>query len=156
FVSGIFAGDAGDLSAAAAFPALRALDTKYGSLLTGMIKERRGRRPAAVKPPRGLLSFRKGRSTVPRALAAELRDRLKLRTAAREVIKAGAGFRVVTEAGDFEAERVQVATPADAAAFLVRRIAPAASAALSSVPSPALAVLHLSWPLDAFERRPEG
>ena len=156
FVSGIFAGDAGDLSAAAAFPSLKAMDTKYGSILKGAIKGRKGKRPAAVKPPRGLLSFRQGLSTLPRAIAAELGNRLKLGTAATEILKTSAGFRVVTESGDFEADRVQVAASPDAAALMVRRLAPTASAALASVPSPALAVLHLSWPLDAFELKPEG
>jgi oxygen-dependent protoporphyrinogen oxidase len=156
FVSGIFAGDAGDLMAGSAFPALKNLDTKYGSLLKGAIKGRKGRRPAAIKPPRGLLSFRRGLATLPRAIASELGDRLKLGTAAREVVKAGKSFRVGTEDASFEADRVVVASPAAAAASLVKKIAPAASAALDSVPSPALAVLHLSWPLDAFKRKPEG
>jgi oxygen-dependent protoporphyrinogen oxidase len=156
FVSGIFAGDAGDLAVAAAFPSLKALDTKYGSIVKGAIKGRKGKRPAAVKPPRGLLSFRKGLSTLPRAIAAELGDRLKFEMPAREVVKTGSGFRVVTDSGDYEADRVQIAAPPDAAARMVRSMAPTASAALASVPSPALAVLHLSWPLDAFERRPEG
>jgi len=156
FVSGIFAGDAGDLSAAAAFPALKSLDTKYGSLVKGAIRGRKAKRPVAVKPPRGLLSFRGGLATLPRALASELGDRLRLQSAAREISKTGQGFRVVTDSGDFEADRVQIAAPPDAAAVMVRRLAPGASAALASVPSPALAVLHLSWPLDAFERSPEG
>lgn len=156
FVSGIFAGDAGELAAAAAFPTLKEMDTRYGSLLRGAIRSRRGRRPPAVKPPRGLLSFRQGLATLPRAIAAALGDRLKLGNPVRQVQIAGSGWRLATESGAFEAQRLVVATSCDAAAQIVSAAAPEAAAALAGIPSPALAVLHLAWPVDAFERRPEG
>jgi oxygen-dependent protoporphyrinogen oxidase len=155
-ISGIFAGDAGELTAAAVFPALKAMDTQYGSLLRGAMKSRRGKRPAALKPPRGLLSFRRGLSTLPRSIAAELGDRLRLDSPVRGVARAASGWRVATEAGAFEAERLVVATPPGGAGALVEAVSPEAAAALAAIPSPALAVLHLAWPEGAFERPPHG
>ena len=156
FVSGIFAGDAGELAAASAFPALKAFDTQYGSLLRGAIQSRKGRRPAAVKPPRGLLSFRQGLSTLPRAIAAELKDRVKLESPVREIAQAASGWRVATETGAFEAERLVLAAPANEAGALLHAVSPETAAALNAISSPALAVLHLAWPLDSFEQPPQG
>jgi oxygen-dependent protoporphyrinogen oxidase len=156
FVSGIFAGDAGELAAASAFPALKAFDTQYGSLLRGAIQSRKGNRPAAVKPPRGLLSFRQGLSTLPRAIAAELKDRLKLECPVREIAQAASGWKAFTENGAFEAERLILATPLAEAGALVQTVSPEAAAALAAIPSPPLAVLHLAWPADAFRLPPRG
>lgn len=156
FVSGIFAGDAEELAAAAVFPSLTEMEKRHGSLLAGAIFSRKARRPAAVRPPRGLLSFRHGLATLPRAIAAGLGDRLKLNSPARQVERVPSGWRVKTEGGAFEAERLVVAAPAGASAALAKTIAPEASAALASIPSPALAVLHLAWPENAFSRPPEG
>jgi oxygen-dependent protoporphyrinogen oxidase len=156
FISGIFAGDAGELTAGAAFPSLKEMDTRYGSLLRGAIRSRKGKPRPAVKPPRGLLSFRQGLATLPRTIAGGLGSRLKLGSPVRAVQMAGSGWRVSTESGAFEAERLVVATPSDAAARIVSAAAPEASAALAGIPSPALAILHLAWPTDAFERQPEG
>jgi oxygen-dependent protoporphyrinogen oxidase len=74
----------------------------------------------------------------------------------RQVQKAASGWRVSTESGAFEAERLVIATPADAAAGIVSGAAPEAAAALAGIPSPALAILHLAWPPDAFDHQPEG
>jgi oxygen-dependent protoporphyrinogen oxidase len=156
FISGIFAGDAGELTAGAAFPSLKEMDTRYGSLLRGAIRSRKGKPKPALKPPRGLLSFRHGLATLPRAMATALGNRLRLNSPVRQIERAQSGWRIATEGGAFEAERLFVAAPADAAAALVKTIAPEASAALSAVPSPALAVLHLAWPANAFARPPEG
>jgi oxygen-dependent protoporphyrinogen oxidase len=156
FISGIFAGDAGELAAAAAFPALKEMDTRYGSLLRGAIRGSKGKPRPAVKPPRGLLSFRQGLATLPRTIAAGLGDRLKLGTPVRQIQKAASGWRVSTDGGAFEAERLVIATPSDAAARIMSSPAPEAAAALSEIPSPPLAILHLAWPVDAFELKPEG
>ncbi|MGH9399252.1 MAG: protoporphyrinogen oxidase, partial [Thermoanaerobaculia bacterium] len=156
FVSGIFAGDAGELAAAAAFPAWKTMDTRYGSLVRGAMRSRKDRALAAVKPPRGLLSFRQGLSTLPLTIAALLGDRLKLDAAVREIARAASGWRVATDSGAFEAARLILAAPSRESAALVRNVAPEAAAALAAIPSPALAVLHLAWPEDAFARPPRG
>lgn len=156
FVSGIFAGDAGELSAGAAFPALKNLEARSGSLLRGAIRNRKQKQSPAVKPPRGLLSFRRGLATLPAALAAAFGERLKLNTAVSRIARASSGWRVETRDGAFESERLVLAAPADASASLLTTIDPEASAALHAIASPALAILHLSWPLTAFAKPPSG
>lgn len=156
FVSGIFAGDARELCAAAVFPRVAEMERSHGSLLAGAVLGAMTRRPAAVRPPRGLLSFRHGLATLPRALAAGLGDRLKLDSPVRSVDRVPSGWRAQTDGGAFEAERLVLAAPASASAELLKTAIPEASAALSSVPSPALAVLHLAWPIEAFARPASG
>ena len=141
---------------AAAFPQFWALDAKYGSLLKGAIAGRKNRRPAAVKPPRGLLSFRKGLQELPRSLAAFLGSRARFGTAVQAVSRSGKGWKVATPSGSEEAERVVLAAPQNAAAELARSFSPGAAAALASIPSPPVAVLHLAFPEDAFDVPPEG
>jgi oxygen-dependent protoporphyrinogen oxidase len=78
FVSGVWAGDPEKLSLAAAFPAVRQLEEKYGSVIRGVMKQRRksegesspknsGERPS-------LCNFRGGISALTAALAERLGD----------------------------------------------------------------------------------
>jgi oxygen-dependent protoporphyrinogen oxidase len=154
-ISGIFAGDAGELTAGAAFPSLKEMDTRYGSLVLGAIRSRRGKPRPAVKPPRGLLSFRQGLSTLPRAIGGGLGSRLKLQTPVRKIQKTASGWKQrEMPCGGFEAQRL-VAIPSDAASRPRGRRG-AGAAALAGVPSPALAVLHPCLGPDAFELPPDG
>jgi protoporphyrinogen/coproporphyrinogen III oxidase len=156
FVAGIFAGSAGKLSAAAAFPTLLEWESEHGSLLRGAIAARRSR-PTGPPLPRGLLSFRDGLETLPRALDLALGAALRTGVAVRAIAPHdAAGWTVSTDAGDLEAHRLVVAVPASRAAELVAGFAPEAARALSEIPHPPLAVLHLSWPESALGRRLDG
>jgi protoporphyrinogen/coproporphyrinogen III oxidase len=149
FVSGIWAGDAGELSAAAAFPALAAWERERGSLLRGGLASRRRSRPAEPIP-KGLLSFRDGLESLPRALAARLGPSLSLGVPAKRIARAAAGWRLETGAGPLEADRLVIATSAPAAAQLLAPVDPDAASALGEIPSPPLTVLHLAYPASAF------
>ena len=73
FVSGVFAGDADQLSARLAFPALWEAERAHGSLLRAQLasaKARRSRGEPAGPPP--IVSFPNGLSELPGALAARL------------------------------------------------------------------------------------
>src|SRR5207237_1755948 len=78
FVGGIFAGSARALTASEAFPILARWETEHGSLLRAAIAARGKKRDPSL--PRGLLSFRAGLETLPRALAAALGGRLEIST----------------------------------------------------------------------------
>src|SRR5262249_56537256 len=125
-------------------------------LLLGMIRQRRSASPPPVAVPRGLLSFRQGLRTLPDALARELGSRCRLNESVMEIAPRGAGWRVTSASGPVDAERVVLCLPASAAASLVAPFEPDAAAQLSSIPAPPLAVLHLSWPLEAFAFAPVG
>jgi protoporphyrinogen/coproporphyrinogen III oxidase len=156
FVSGIFAGDGTRLSASACFPGLTRWERERGSLLSGALADRFARKPGTKSPVRGLLSFREGLETLPRAIAASLGGRLVLKAPVIRVIRFGNAWTVRTMDEELPASRVVIATPANEAARLAEAFAPPAARALASIPQPPLAVLHLAWPAAAFARIPEG
>lgn len=152
FVAGIFAGSARRLSAAAAFPSLVRWEREHGSLVRGAIAGRK-KKPAGPRPPRGLLSFREGLETLPKTLATRLGSAFRPGAEARSLEpRSGGGFTVRVTGGDVEADRVLIASPAHRAAALVEGFSPEASAALSAIPHPPLAILHFSWPESALPR----
>jgi protoporphyrinogen/coproporphyrinogen III oxidase len=155
FVAGIFAGSASRLEAAAAFPTLVRWDRGHGSLVRGAFLERRARagEPAA---PRGLVSFRDGLETLPRALARALGQSLRPATPALGLERRAGRWVVRTPAGDFEGAAVLLASPASIASDLVRGVSPEAADALDAIPHPPLAVLHLAWETSALARPLEG
>jgi oxygen-dependent protoporphyrinogen oxidase len=144
FVGGIFAGSGRELEVSAAFPSLARWDRERGSLVLGAIGDGR-RRPPGPRPPRGLLSFREGLEALPRALAAELGDALRLGSPIRRLTPSAGGWTVETPEGAFDAARVILAVPAWRAAALVAGFAPEAASALEAIPHPPLAILHLAW-----------
>jgi oxygen-dependent protoporphyrinogen oxidase len=117
-----------------------------------MIAGRKGKPKKPREPRRGLLSFRDGLETLPRALAQALGNRLELGRAALEVSPSPArgSWSIRTETERIAADRVVLACPAPAVARLVAGFAPEAAEALSSLPHPPLAVLHLAWPRSEF------
>jgi oxygen-dependent protoporphyrinogen oxidase len=150
FVSGIWAGDAHALSARSAFPLLARWEREHGSLLRGALASRPPRDRSRSPLPKGLLSFRDGLETLPRALAASLGARLSLGAPVRRLSPDGGRWRVETEQETLAADRVVVAAPAAEAARLLENVDPEAARALSEMPQPPLAVLHLAWPAAAF------
>jgi oxygen-dependent protoporphyrinogen oxidase len=150
FVSGIWAGDARSLAARSSFPLLARWEREHGSLLRGALASRPHRDPSRSALPKGLLSFRDGLETLPRALAASLGARLSRGAPVRRLSRDGGRWRVETEQESLAADRVIVAAPAAEAARLLEDVDPQAARALSQVPQPPLAVLHLAWPAAAF------
>jgi oxygen-dependent protoporphyrinogen oxidase len=149
FVSGIFAGDASRLSIAGCFPTLARWEREHGSLLQGAIADLRGpRKPRA--PVRGLLSFRGGLETLPRALASRLGSILETGTRVEKILRSGDVWTVRTSRGDISASSIVIATPAHRAARLIEDVSPSAAFVLDRIPHPPLAVLHLAWPAQAL------
>jgi len=145
FVSGIFAGDPDRLSVEAAFPALARGEREHGSLLRWALHARRQRVRTAVPKVRGLLSFREGLVTLPRAIAAELGDRVETTTAVRALAPSETGWTLDTTKGAASASRLILACPAAAAARLIAPFAPEVAAALDAIPAPPVSVLHLAF-----------
>lgn len=153
FVSGIWAGRSDELAVAHAFPSLARAEKEFGSLTRAGIAglARPSGKPA---PRRGLLSFPSGLEALPRRLAAELGDRVRLRTRVESLRRAGARWALSAGGEEVSVDAVCIATPARDAARLLRDLDPRASAALESVAHPPLVVLHLAWtgsiPLPGF------
>jgi oxygen-dependent protoporphyrinogen oxidase len=156
FVSGIFAGDGTRLSASACFPKLAAWEREHKSLAAGALADRFRGKPSHRSPVRGLLSFQDGLEALPRAIAAELGERLMTKTPVVRVIRFGNAWTVRTMDDELSAARVVIATPAGEASRLAETFAPTAARALAAIPHPPLVILHLAWPAAAFPKIPEG
>ena len=156
FVGGIFAGSSRDLAVSAAFPSLARWDREHGGILRGAFAER-GKTPRDRTIPRGLLSFREGLETLPRAIASSLGDRLRVSTRVEELRHESDGnWTLATSGGERSARRVVLAVPAWEAERLVRPFAAEAADALASIPHPFLAVVHLSIAAAALPRPLHG
>ncbi len=157
FVSGVFAGDARRLSMKAAFPRLWAAERTHGGVIRWAVRSRIRTGKDGPKPGvRGLLSFRRGLSTLPLALAASLGERFRPGVTVEKIGRSAAGWLAETPSGSVSAERLVIATPAGEAARLCGGVAPDAAAALREIPSPPLCVAHCSWHASAFRRTPRG
>jgi oxygen-dependent protoporphyrinogen oxidase len=159
FVSGVHAGDPERLSLPAAFPRLRALEARHGSLLRGQARlareaKRRGETPAR---PRSF-GFRGGMQTLIDALVSRLAAPPRCGFEVAGVQRGDPGLRVTSRDGrELEAAGVILALPADATARLVAPHAADAADALEAIPYAPVAVVvstyrrqDVSHPLDGF------
>lgn len=100
---------------------------------------RRGGRIAA--PP--ACSFREGMQVLPRALCDRNRERVRLGTPARSIVRRDGAYLVETEGETIAADAVVLTTPAATAAALLREVAPEAASRVSRLVYNPLAVVHL-------------
>ena len=157
-VSGIFAGDAGELSLRACFPRMHRMDSEFGSLFRAMLATRRQRRSGnGMGAPAGrLTSFADGMETLVRIAAAslgpivrtnrrvvELRARKNGQSTGPRLVGARA-FSIV-DGTAIEADAVVLAGPASESADLLRSFEPTAAAILATIPTAPLAVLCLGY-----------
>ena len=148
-VAGIHAGDPEQLSARAAFPRLIEMVERHGSLLAGLWAARH-------EPRGGLLRPRGGIEELARALATALGARLATGTRARSLERGAGGWRVDSDAGPLEADRVVLALPAREAGRLLERAAPECSAELAGRGAESLvSVVHV-WRRESVRHALDG
>ncbi|HOB33104.1 MAG TPA: protoporphyrinogen oxidase, partial [Verrucomicrobiota bacterium] len=97
-VAGIYAGDPCKLSVTHAFPKLKALEDRYGSMIKGQIfgARERKRRGEVAKDRAPKFSFDEGLQVLPDGLAAALGDALQFNTTVTELTQTADGWRVAT------------------------------------------------------------
>ncbi|MEX2583913.1 MAG: protoporphyrinogen oxidase [Gemmatimonadota bacterium] len=100
------------------------------------------RRGGAIDPP-AACSFAEGMETLPRALQRANERNVILDAPVRALYRDRGIWRLETDAGAVEAERVVLTTPAAATARLVAEEAPAAAASIARLVYNPLAVVHL-------------
>ena len=151
FVAGIYAGDPERISVAAAFPRLLALEQRYGGLIKGQIRGARERKKSkeVAKNAAASFSFRDGMQTLTDGVGSTL-DRVRCGARVARVRRGPAGvFEVEGEHGGAPLRRtaraVVIATPAYAAADLVRDLAPDAAAALAAIEYAPIAVVAAAF-----------
>ena len=140
-LSGIYGGDAAQLSAQAVLPRLVEMEEKHGSLTRGVLAGMRARRAAAdledeePVPPPTFTTLRRGLQQMIDALVARLEPRsLHVETAIDTIERDEDGWSVSGGGIVTRFDAVIVATPAWAAADLLRAEDAALSAALSQIP----------------------
>jgi len=135
-VTGIFAGDPAKLSADACFPDLIAAARAKGNFLLGALAA--PTTPGERRP--GLFTLKGGLGR----FGARAQERLEVRVGApvEALERQGDLWRVVTAKESFRARAVVVATEAHAAATLLGRALPAASAALGAFEYAPMTVVH--------------
>ena len=153
-VAGIYAGDPHQLSLPHAFPKLKALEDKYGSMIKGQIFGARDRKKSGevAKDRAAKFSFDDGLQVLPDTLAASLGESLKLNTAVGKLTATETGWRVATSSGEAEFAAVIYCGTAYRLAELSLGGAPVSDPARSSaLPEPARipslqALAEISYP----------
>lgn len=157
-VSGIFAGDAGELSLRSCFPKMRDMDERYGSLVRAMVATRRRHRNGVGAPAGRLTSFVDGMEELVRATAASLgpavRTNQDVTTLFPRLVRGGftgprpvgaRAFSVTSNHYGVEADAVVLAGAAQVTAELVRPFAPSAAGLLAGIHTAPLAVVCLGY-----------
>jgi oxygen-dependent protoporphyrinogen oxidase len=155
-VSGIFAGDARQLSLRASFPRMWELEEAHGGLFRALVARRRKVKAsgAPVGSPLGkLTSFRNGVETLPRALASTLGHRIRTQTRVAGLSQTSSGWTLTLDADEsLHADHVVVAVSPAAAANL---IAPLATT-LVQIPSAPITVVALGFDTDSLDHPLDG
>lgn len=161
-VTGVFAGNSRELSLAATFPRMAAMEAEHGSLTRALIARmraarREGRRSGGPAGPGGTLTtLDRGMGVLPDRLAERLGPRLALGTRVTKLRPEGGGTVVATDRGEIRSRHVLLTTPAAATADLLADIAPQAVEPLEEMATVPVTVVMASYRGDAFPTRPEG
>lgn len=142
---GVYGGEPEDLSVRAAFPQLWEMERK-GGLLRSALKARKARE--SREGGSLFFSFQEGLFELIRRLAEGVPLRLSTPVLGLEAFRSG--FRLHTPQGVLEAEVVILATPAPAAARLLRPLLPEATALLNAIPHVPSATVSLAFPRERF------
>ena len=117
FVSGIYAGDASQLSLAEAMPTMAAAEAQCNSLIRYLISQRKTAKasPESYELKRGLESL------FHRAAERIGKERLHLSEETMEIVADGGKMRAITTRGDYEAGTLYLTVPSYVAASLLKR-----------------------------------
>jgi oxygen-dependent protoporphyrinogen oxidase len=150
-VSGIFAGNARELSLRACFAKMAEMEARYGGLFKALIAKRRERpaqdvrRGVDVGPTGKLTSFVGGTQDLIDALARRLGPSLRLGCAATALTRSEDAWTIQTSDGPLKAGAVVLTGPAGVSADLVRPFSYSIANGLRRIPSAPLAVVCLGF-----------
>jgi protoporphyrinogen/coproporphyrinogen III oxidase len=167
-LSGIFGGDASQLSARTVLPRLVEMEREYGSLTRGMLAAHRKMR-GAKRPANGaggapttaaraiFTSLRGGMQQLVHALVARLNPgSVRLSTPVSGLEKIAEGWRVEAGGAWEVYDAVIVATPAWAAGVMLGAVDVALSAELSEIPYSSSITVNLIYDEATLGRLPDG
>jgi oxygen-dependent protoporphyrinogen oxidase len=161
-VTGVFAGDSRQLSLAATFPRMAAMEAEHGSLTRALIATMRkarseGRKSAGPSGPGGTLtSFAHGMQQLSDGVAERLGDRVRLATPVRSIHRDHEQLVVTTDDGEIRADDVVLACDPQPAGRLLAPVVRDAAEPLGAMATVPVTVLMAAYPADAFPVPPAG
>lgn len=152
-VSGIWAGNAKELSLRACFAKMAEMEEQYGGLFKALLAKMRERRTKVDVGPTGkLTSFVGGTQDLIDALATDLGPSLRLDTEVTGLTPSDDRWHLETSAGTLEADAVVLASAAGVTANLVKPFSYGMAATLRKIASAPLAVVALAYNESEIER----
>ena len=155
--SGIYAGNPETLSLRACFPKVYDLEKKYGGLIRGMIKLQREKKKQGSKErvgagPGGVLtSFSNGMGELIQALTTTLGDRVRLGHRAVSIDRKGRGYVLhFSDGSSYDTDSAILASPAYAAAEILKEMDRRLSSVVSEISYPSLAVACFGYKKEKF------
>lgn len=160
-LSGIYAGNADELSLAATFPRLRDVERRHGGLIRGMIaqrQERAGPSAGAGSALTPFVSFSAGMGELIDALVERLHDVEMLTGAtAKRIEKLDQGYLINVDGGTpIEADAVLMGTPAYVSADLVEGLDGELAALLRRIPYVSTATVTLAYRIEDVQHLQAG
>lgn len=153
-VSGIYSGDADQLSVLSTMPRLRQVEREHGGIVRGAIKQRRAGAPASATVPRltPFVSLAGGMGQLVDAMGEALgASDVRLGAPVVSLTRDGGGFRLNLAGGESLAvDGVVLATPAPVTAALVAPLAPELADELRAIPYGASVSVALGYPEGAL------
>lgn len=149
-VSGIYAGDIHQLSIKSCFPILFEWEKKHGSIVKGMIKDRKPKETSSAfieeMQKHSLFSFRNGMETLTNALQNRLTDNLTLSTEATSLQVVDDRFFIeLSDGKTIETKHLFCTLPAYVTATLLKKHHPELSEQLNKIATTSLAVVSLGY-----------
>jgi len=163
-VSGVYTARPENLSLRATMPRFLEMEEKYGSVIRGLLAERRATQSLSTTRQSGaryslFVSFYDGLQTLIDELTKKIPQvQVCLGAAVRRVEQRDDGWLVETEQGNvLDANGLIIATPAHAAARMLQKVDSSLAADLGSIEYASSAIVHLAYrqsdlprPLDGF------
>ena len=157
FVAGVYGGRPDQLAVQHAFPMLKTLEKKHGSLLIGGLRSALGSSaPSDAPTVDGLFSFRNGLATLPKAIAASFRERISLSCPVHACVPTQSGWRVEHEQGTSQADAVVFAAPLHQLGTDIVLDTPLGIAPLQHLPYAPMRSVSLGVPRDAITHPLDG
>ncbi len=155
-LSGIYGGEADQLSARAVLPKLVEMEVRHGSLTRAMLATMSAR-PAGAATRATFTTLRGGLQLMIDALAARVKaEAIRLKTPVRMVERVAEGWRVTTAAGSEVFDAVIVATPAWAAAEMLGTVDAQLAEELAGIPYSSSIAVNLVYDEARLGPLPDG
>lgn len=160
-LSGIYGGEAADLSAQAVMPRLVEMERRYGSLTRGVLAARKQMKARGMKSGAAsaaiFTSLRGGMQQMVDALASRLdAASVRLATPVSGLTKTREGWRVVAAAGNDSFDGVILASPAWAAGALLEPVDAALGTELGGIPYSSSITVNLVYEETRLGALPDG